>query len=722
MGSARDDTAVRSTLGSYRLFGEVGRDPLGGSYLACPAGVQTFPKWAVVRRLHSGVARDPVMVHAFLAATQAAVRMVHPNVASTFDFGGKMTLPWAAREHMLGVAVLDLIARLVDKKTKVPWALASYLVAQAADGVAAVRSRLPAHGPPIGFLTGAVAPSVFVTGGGEVKIVDGCLPLIDGLPLIDSRALPYRPREPVAAGVNAGRADAFGLGVILWELVAGRRLFAGRDDDETHRLLDAKVVPALRSPSRTPPIMDDIVLRALGKSGDHAPRSLSAADVSQDLRAALAVQGKRVGANDVARLMQEMFSPLLAEQEVALRDAWATEQAYQARGDVPADVTSDGDVTRPVGETARDETTETAIAPRTRSMTEDGFDDVPTVMRGSSAGPLSWRAQAPVDPELLAAPPRIEFVEGRASSSPFAGKLPPPTPPPSRQQPPSTQPSPGTRRSAQARPNDAAALTLDLDDDELIEERTQEKLDYEPAVIISPTPLSRPESQPRTRRAQPDPLPLPPIDRGPASSIRRAEAAAVASEPGQAPQTSLLVTGAVCFSVSLLGIFAVAISRPGSDASSASTSSQDTTSFHAPTTPPPSPTPRAPTRSIDPWTPIPASSVPAISPSDLPHAVGPSPTPSPVRYGRGPSQPSPSPPPPPVPSGPTGLLTVFCTPACDRVLDGSRSLGPSPVFKLPVSAGVHRIHLHVDGISPDKSVTATVREGDTTVVRETVGP
>jgi hypothetical protein len=169
MGSARDDTAVRSTLGSYRLFGEVGRDPLGGSYLACPAGVQTFPKWAVVRRLHSGVARDPVMVHAFLAATQAAVRMVHPNVASTFDFGGKMTLPWAAREHMLGVAVLDLIARLVDKKTKVPWALASYLVAQAADGVAAVRSRLPAHGPPIGFLTGAVAPSVFVTGGGRSR-------------------------------------------------------------------------------------------------------------------------------------------------------------------------------------------------------------------------------------------------------------------------------------------------------------------------------------------------------------------------------------------------------------------------------------------------------------------------------------------------------------------------------------------------------------------------
>jgi hypothetical protein len=77
--------------------------------------------------------------------------------------------------------------------------------------------------------------------------------------------------------------------------------------------------------------------------------------------------------------------------------------------------------------------------------------------------------------------------------------------------------------------------------------------------------------------------------------------------------------------------------------------------------------------------------------------------------------------PTPAPSGKTGLLTVFCTPACDQVYDGSHALGPSPVFKVPVSAGSHRLRLKVDAQNLTKTVTVVVNENDTTVVRETLG-
>jgi hypothetical protein len=61
---------------------------------------------------------------------------------------------------------------------------------------------------------------------------------------------------------------------------------------------------------------------------------------------------------------------------------------------------------------------------------------------------------------------------------------------------------------------------------------------------------------------------------------------------------------------------------------------------------------------------------------------------------------------------------VFCSPACDDVLDGSHSLGPSPVFKLPVSAGPHRLTLRTASPSVEKTISVTVNEDETTVVRQ----
>jgi hypothetical protein len=655
MASGSDDSAVRSTLGSYRLLGELGRDPLGVLHLACPAGALSFPKWAVVRRMHSGLARDPVMVHAFLAATQAAVRMVHPNIASSFDFGGKMTLPWVAREHLLGVTMIDLIANVTEHKARVPWALALYIVAEAAEGVAAVRARLPAYGPPMGFLTGAVTSSVFLTEAGEVKIIDGCLPLIDGLPLVDSQALPYRPRGPVPVGANTGRADAFGLAVILWELVAGRRLFAGQNDDETNRLVDAKVVPTLRSLARAPSFVDELLQRAFGKVAAFASGFASAADLATELRAVLSAEGQTVTADDVRGLVTSAFSAQLSAQRAAVAEAWLREQAMQQGGEALPDVTSDAEVTRSNNETVRDTTTETAVSRRGGSFGV-GFDEVPTVPRSRAPGPPSWRPEAPPGSPALLGVPRIEYL-------PDTGSPPPP---------------PASPRYARGP-------------------------DSEPAVIIAP-PSSR------TERPPPPRFELPPIERAP--TTQPSEALRAGQPPpyapwGHAERPSLIVLAIIGFGLALAVILAVALYRD---------TAPDVTPQSARSSP--SPASRAAPATAygarhasSAWTSSPTATIPVTSPDDLPRA---SDTPPGVISHR-------TPPPSRAPAGRIGRLTVFCTPACDEVRDGFRSLGPSPVFKAPVSIGMHRLRLRVDATSSEKIVTVLVTEGETTVVREDVG-
>jgi hypothetical protein len=82
---------------------------------------------------------------------------------------------------------------------------------------------------------------------------------------------------------------------------------------------------------------------------------------------------------------------------------------------------------------------------------------------------------------------------------------------------------------------------------------------------------------------------------------------------------------------------------------------------------------------------------------------------------------------PPAPRAPatdpahTGLLTVICMPACDQVLDGSRSLGPSPIFKLPVATGSHRLTLRTLDPPVEKMVEVTVTTDETTVLRYPMG-
>ena len=64
---------------------------------------------------------------------------------------------------------------------------------------------------------------------------------------------------------------------------------------------------------------------------------------------------------------------------------------------------------------------------------------------------------------------------------------------------------------------------------------------------------------------------------------------------------------------------------------------------------------------------------------------------------------------------------MICTPACDDVVDGSSSLGPSPVFKAQVKSGPHHITLKTSDPPVTKSISVTVPVDDTTVVKQTMG-
>jgi len=213
-----------------------------------------------------------------------------------------------------------------------------------------------------------------------------------------------------------------------------------------------------------------------------------------------------------------------------------------------------------------------------------------------------------------------------------------------------------------------------------------------------------------------------------------------------------MVVGGVAFAISFLAIAIFGATHRGSSgtASSPSPSSPsspappsvaapESSAVATPPVPPPvapaSPWTTPPPPSGSAWTTLPTTPVrapaPTTDPVPAPVATlapppppppplpAPAPAPEPQTHANPSKVRSPPARAPATPSGRLGLLTVFCTPACDEVYDGGRALGASPVFKQLVSAGVHRLRLRVD--ATEKRVTVTVPEGETLVVRENVG-
>jgi hypothetical protein len=236
-----------------------------------------------------------------------------------------------------------------------------------------------------------------------------------------------------------------------------------------------------------------------------------------------------------------------------------------------------------------------------------------------------------------------------------------------------------------------------------------------PSRLPDETPLPEASFQPRASV----PTPLPPTVK---AAARRERVAATALVSKRKKGTSPLLVGSVAFGLSFLAIGIFGASRHaatnGEPAAIVAASAASPPAVPRPLPTPPTPTPREiPPAGVvahpnDPWTtlsppraaPIPTTTLEALPPAGYPGAAA-------------------SPPPPPSHAGPapgrSGLLTVFCTPACDEVVDGSHSLGPSPVFKVPASVGTHRLRLKV--ASAEKRVTVSVTENETTVVREDVG-
>jgi serine/threonine-protein kinase len=301
-------------FGRYYLLERIGKGGMAEVYRAVSLGLEGFRRMFVVKRILAEKSRSPEFVRMFCEEARISALLHHPNVVQVYDFGHVGGSYFLAMEYLLGRDLASVMRVLRASNLSVPPTLAAFIGQQVALGLGYAHALRGSNGAPLGIVHRDVTPSnIMLLHAGGVKILDFGIAKATaagtGQPSQVSGGLlkgkiGYLSPEQAREGEADARSDLFALGVTLWEMLAGKRLFAGGNELETLKNVLEKPVPA---PSTlrpgVPPELDRVVLKALERDRD--ARYQTADEMARDLEQIL--RDGRYESQSLRRLLDELF-------------------------------------------------------------------------------------------------------------------------------------------------------------------------------------------------------------------------------------------------------------------------------------------------------------------------------------------------------------------------------------------------------------------------------
>ncbi|MBN8466659.1 protein kinase [Corallococcus exiguus] len=300
-------------LGKYQLVRKLASGGMAEVFLAKAAGPRGFEKTLVLKRILPHLAEDESFVEMFLGEAQLAARLDHPNVVQIFDFGEADGSYFLAMEYIDGPTLRRLIKRSQELKQPLPAGVCAKMVAAAAEGLAFAHELAdPETGAPLGLVHRDISPeNVLVSRQGAVKVVDFGIAKVAGQGHrtqtgVVKGKVAYMPPEQLQARPMDGRVDVYALGIVLYELLTGRRPFdATTDVSMMQAILFEPYVPAVQRRPDLPEAMQRILEKALAK--DRAERYPDCRAFQADLERFVVSLGEPVGAYQIARLVAQVM-------------------------------------------------------------------------------------------------------------------------------------------------------------------------------------------------------------------------------------------------------------------------------------------------------------------------------------------------------------------------------------------------------------------------------
>jgi serine/threonine protein kinase len=283
--AARDLAAqhlVRARIGPYRVVVRLASGGMGDVFLAvAPSGAM-----CVVKRLRRDLARKAAYRQAFLQESRLAARMDHPNVGKTHEVGEHKGEPYLAMEYIEGLSLRTLSRVLEARGSRLSAALAVGIVTDILAGLEHIHGAQDGEGVPMGIVHGDISPhNVMISTLGVAKVIDFGIAeeATTRIRLVSNKIAGkpgYIAPESLRGARADGRADIYAAGIVLWELLSGRRIVMGDGAAE-----DSTTCECAETPRAIHPETDDELSVVLARAMEHDPRKRF--ETARDMRVAL---------------------------------------------------------------------------------------------------------------------------------------------------------------------------------------------------------------------------------------------------------------------------------------------------------------------------------------------------------------------------------------------------------------------------------------------------
>ncbi|WP_437278414.1 serine/threonine-protein kinase [Sorangium sp. So ce375] len=313
MPPSPSDRHARS-FGKYRFIATLGHGGMADVHLAVAVGPAGFSKLQVIKRLRPNIADEPEFRDMLLDEARLAARLNHRNVVQTNEVGLADGEYFIAMEYLDGQPLSRVISRAREQGRVIPFAIQFWILSEVLAGLHYAHELVDYDGTPLNVVHRDISPhNIFVTYDGQVKIVDFGIALAAHR-LVETQTGTMKGKVAYMAPEQAfshssqidRRADVFSAGVILWEMLAGRRLWRGLSDPQIiSRLM--RDIPDLRSARPEVPLeLARICAQALAHSPDK--RYPTAAAFRADLDRYAERLEEQVTAEQLGALMRELFA------------------------------------------------------------------------------------------------------------------------------------------------------------------------------------------------------------------------------------------------------------------------------------------------------------------------------------------------------------------------------------------------------------------------------
>jgi len=261
-------------VGRYALFDEIAAGGMATIHLGRLVGPVGFSRTVAIKTLHPQFAKDPEFVEMFLEEARLASRIQHPNVISTLDVATGEGEVFLVMEYVAGESLAKLVRSALKKGELMPVEIATSVLAGMLHGLHATHEAKNEQLEAMHIVHRDVSPQNVLVGlDGVARIFDfGVAKAAAMRSQVTSDGqmkgkLSYMSPEQLNSREVDRRTDVFAAGVVAWECLTGKRLFAGSDPGEVlAKVLTLDIAAPIEVQSSIPRSLSDTVMRALERS------------------------------------------------------------------------------------------------------------------------------------------------------------------------------------------------------------------------------------------------------------------------------------------------------------------------------------------------------------------------------------------------------------------------------------------------------------------------